>query len=38
MPAGVPCVSPDGKYLFFVAGRPGDIHWVDMEVVYGLKP
>ena len=31
MPAGLPVVSPDGKYLFFTAGERGksDIYWVD---------
>jgi hypothetical protein len=35
MKAGAPTVSPDGKYLFFVSGKPGqgDIYWVDFEVV-----
>lgn len=35
MRAGTPTVSPDGKYLFFVSGKPrqGDIYWVDFEVV-----
>lgn len=39
MPCGCPSVSPDGKYLFFVSGRPkGDIYWVDMKCVEDLKP
>lgn len=38
MMGGSPCVSPDGKYLFFVSGRPGEIYWVDMEIVRSLKP
>ena len=31
MPAGLPLVSPDGKYLFFTAGERGksDIYWID---------
>jgi pimeloyl-ACP methyl ester carboxylesterase len=31
VPAGLPLVSPDGKYLFFTAGERGksDIYWVD---------
>ena len=33
MPAGLPLVSPDGKYLFFTAGERGksDIYWVRAE-------
>jgi Tol biopolymer transport system component len=38
MMGGSPSVSPDGKYLFFVSGRPGEIYWVDMEIVRSLKP
>jgi hypothetical protein len=38
MPAGVPSVSPDGKYLFFVAGRPGDLYWVDAQIFLELRP
>jgi hypothetical protein len=38
MQAGVPSVSPDGKYLFFVAGRlPSDIYWVDAQVFLELR-
>lgn len=35
MPAGVPSVSPDGRYLFFTAGERGrsDIYWVSTEVL-----
>ena len=29
-------LSPDGKYLFF--SSEGDIYWVSMEIIYGLKP
>lgn len=38
MDGGCPSVSPDGKYLFFVAGRPGDIYWVSMDIVNDLRP
>jgi len=39
MHCGCPTVSPDGKYLFFVSGRPkGDLYWVDMKIVHSLKP
>jgi Tol biopolymer transport system component len=31
-----PMVSPDGKYLFYSAGR--DIYWVSAEVIHRLKP
>jgi Tol biopolymer transport system component len=35
MPAGVPSVSPDGKYLFVTAGERGksDIYWVSTDVL-----
>ena len=35
MDAGLPLVSPDGKYLFFTAGErgKGDIYWVDAKVL-----
>jgi len=36
-----PNVSPDGKYLFFVrdfGGENGDIYWVDVCVIDGLRP
>jgi len=38
-----PCVTPDGKYLFFTSNRPGDeslnrIFWVDAAVIEDLKP
>jgi hypothetical protein len=31
LPAGLPFVSPDGRYLFFTAGERGksDIYWVE---------
>ncbi len=31
-----PMVSPDGKYLFYSAGR--DIYWVSSEVIHRLRP
>jgi ankyrin repeat protein/glyoxylase-like metal-dependent hydrolase (beta-lactamase superfamily II)/Tol biopolymer transport system component len=31
-----PMVSPDGKYLFYSAGR--DIYWVSAEVIHRLRP
>jgi len=31
-----PMVSPDGKYLFYSAGR--DIYWVSAEVIHKLRP
>jgi ankyrin repeat protein/glyoxylase-like metal-dependent hydrolase (beta-lactamase superfamily II)/dipeptidyl aminopeptidase/acylaminoacyl peptidase len=31
-----PMVSPDGKYLFYSAGR--DIYWVSSEVIQRLRP
>ena len=30
-----PMISPDGKYLFYAAGR--DIYWVSAEVIEKLK-
>jgi len=35
MRAGTPCVSPDGKYLFFSGGErgKGDIYWVSAEIL-----
>ncbi len=35
MPAGLPLVSPDGKYLFFTAGERGksDIYWVEATFI-----
>lgn len=35
MPAGVPSVSPDGRYLFFTAGERGrsDIYWVSTDIL-----
>jgi Tol biopolymer transport system component len=40
MPAGLPTVSPDGKYLFFTAGERGksDIYWVDAAVLRPTSP
>ncbi|MCP4727638.1 MAG: hypothetical protein GY863_21545 [bacterium] len=38
MPGGIPTVSPDGKYLFFVGGRPGDIYWIDSKIFKNLNP
>jgi hypothetical protein len=37
MRAGTASVSPDGKYLFFTAGRPGDIYWVDADIFKNLR-
>lgn len=39
MPAGLPLVSPDGKYLFFTAGERGksDIFWVDARFLEEWK-
>jgi hypothetical protein len=38
--AGLPIVSPDGKYLFFTAGerRKSDIYWVDAKIIDELRP
>lgn len=33
--AGLPWISPDGKYLFFSANK--DIYWVDSKVVFDLE-
>lgn len=40
MQAGMPYVSPDGKYLFFTGGerRKGDIFWVSAKVIETLRP
>jgi Tol biopolymer transport system component len=40
MNAGLPLVSPDGKYLFFTAGERGksDIYWVSAKIIEALKP
>ena len=39
MRAGTAAVSPDGKYLFFTAGRPkGDIYWVDARIFKDFFP
>jgi Tol biopolymer transport system component len=32
----IPCVSPDGKYIFFEAN--GDIYWVSASLVEDLRP
>ena len=39
MEAGLPLVSPDGKYLFFTAGERGksDIYWVEAKFIELLK-
>jgi hypothetical protein len=37
MRAGTASVSPDGKYLFFTSGRPGDIYWVDAAIFKNLR-
>jgi Tol biopolymer transport system component len=39
MPAGLPLISPDGRFLFFTAGERGksDIYWVDASIVYEMK-
>jgi WD40 repeat protein len=38
-----PCVTPDGKYLFFTSSRAMDrtnntIYWVDAKIIEDLKP
>ena len=40
MKAGMPLLSPDGKYLLFTAGERGksDIYWVSAEIIEALKP
>lgn len=40
MPAGLPFVSPDGKYLFFTAGERGksDIYWVEAGFIDRIIP
>lgn len=40
MPAGLPLISPDGKYLFFTAGERGrsDIYWVEATFLEELRP
>jgi len=39
LPAGLPLVSPDGKYFFFTAGERGksDIYWVEARFLEDLK-
>jgi hypothetical protein len=38
----IPYVTPDGNYLFFISGRPGDPgynpYWVDAEIIENLRP
>jgi ankyrin repeat protein len=34
--AGIPKISPDGKYLFFK--REGEIYWVDTKIINELNP
>ena len=38
--AGLPLVSPDGKFLFFTGGERGksDIYWVDAKILDDLRP
>jgi hypothetical protein len=40
MNAGLPFVSPDGKFLFFTGGEPGksDIYWVSAAFIEELRP
>jgi Tol biopolymer transport system component len=40
MEAGLPLVSPDGRFLFFTGGERGngDIYWVDAKIFNNLKP
>jgi ankyrin repeat protein len=33
--AGIPSISPDGKYLFF--GNKGDIYWVSTKLILKLR-
>lgn len=37
---GLPMVTPDGRYLFFVSDRNGnyDVYWVDAEIIEELRP
>ncbi|MCP4152760.1 MAG: hypothetical protein GY757_33815 [bacterium] len=37
---GHPCISQDGKYLFYTCEKRGtpDIYWIDLKAVTGLKP
>jgi pimeloyl-ACP methyl ester carboxylesterase len=39
MAAGLPLISPDGKYLFFTGGERGksDIYWVEARFIEELK-
>jgi len=38
--AGLPLVTPDGKFLFFTGGerRKSDIYWVDAKILDELRP
>ncbi len=38
--AGLPLVTPDGKFLFFTGGERGksDIYWVDAKILDELRP
>jgi len=38
--AGLPLVTPDGKFLFFTGGERGksDIYWVDAKILDDLRP
>ena len=40
MNAGLPFVSPDGKFLFFTGGEQGksDIYWVSAKFIEELRP
>jgi len=40
MKAGLPFVSPDGRFLFFTAGEQGksDIYWVSAKIIEELRP
>jgi hypothetical protein len=37
----LPCVSPDGLYLFFISGRAGDQgynpYWMDSRIIDSLR-
>jgi Tol biopolymer transport system component len=39
MPAGVPSLSPDGRYLFFTGGERGrsDIYWVSADIIENAR-
>jgi len=38
--AGLPLVTPDGKFLFFTGGERGksDLYWVDAKILDELRP